>query len=320
MGRQTDSEQEMKPRFLAALTLEEALDQLDRQGDALRLLAGGTDLMIALRAARREGTPLPTVLLDVVGIPELQEVRVEAGRLRLGSAVTFGTLERDPFLKRTVPILSAAAAQMGSVQVRRLATLGGNVGTASPAGDGITPLTALGARVKIVSKGNSRTVALPELITAPGKTGLAANELIHSLTIDLPEQPERFSFSKIMRRQAVAIARLNLAVQAVLEPSGRIKFIRISAGAVFPSPRRLNEVEALLIEQYPQMDLFQECGRQAVEAMRAVSGRRPSMAYKEPALERLVVWGLEQACAGIRQVGIGRPRRSGSTLPLGNKP
>jgi CO/xanthine dehydrogenase FAD-binding subunit len=296
MGRQTDSKQKMKPRFIAAWTLEEALDHLDRQGDFLRLLAGGTDVMIALRAARHEGNPLPRVLLDVAGIPELQEIRVEAGRLRLGSAVTFDTLEHDPILKRAVPILSAAAAQMGSVQVRCLATLGGNVGTASPAGDGITPLTALDARVEIVSRGKSRVVALTELITAPGRTRLAENELIHSFLFNLPETPGRFFFSKIMRRQAVAIARMNLAVQLALDAHGIIKSAGIAAGAVFPSPRRLGEVETMLIGRKPEERLFQECGRIAVEAMRAVSGRRASMAYKEPALERLVVWGLGQAC------------------------
>lgn len=288
----------MKPQYLAALTLEEALDHLDRQGDALRLLAGGTDLMIALRAAQREGTPVPPTLLDVTGIPELKEIQVEAGRLRLGAAVTFHTLEHDPLLKQLVPVLSAAAARMGSVQVRRLATLGGNVGTASPAGDGITPLTALEAQVKIVSRGNFRIVGLTDLITGPGRTGLAENELIHSFTFTLPETPGCFFFSKIMRRQAVAIARMNLAVQLALEAGGKIKSAGIAAGAVFPSPRRLGEVETMLIGQQPEAGLFKECGRTAVEVLRAVSGRRPSMAYKEPALERLMAWGLEQACRG----------------------
>jgi CO/xanthine dehydrogenase FAD-binding subunit len=296
MGGQTDSEPGMKPQYLVASTLEEALDHLDRQGEAIRLLAGGTDVMIALRAARLEGTPSPTVLLDVAGIPELKEVRVEAGGLRVGSAVTFDVLEHEALLKETVPVLSEAAAQMGSVQVRRLATLGGNVGTASPAGDGITPLTALDTQVRIVSRRNCRTLPLTELITGPGRTGLAPNELIHSFSFNLPESPGRFFFSKIMRRQAVAIARMNLAVQMALEPTGRIASARLSAGAVFPTPRRLLEVEKGLIGQVPEKNLFEEAGRAAAEVMLQVSGRRSSMAYKEPALERLVARGLEEAC------------------------
>lgn len=287
---------ELIPPYLAPLTLEEALDHLDRRGGEVRLLSGGTDVMIDLRTDRLKGQTNPRALLDVSAIPELQEIRTEAGRLYLGAAVTFNTLEHAPLLKKLIPILSGAAAQMGSVQVRRLATLGGNVGTASPAGDGITPLTALEAQVKIVSKGNSRIVALTDLITGPGQHGLARNEMIHSFTFNLPESPDRFFFSKIMRRQAVAIARMNLAVQVALDSSGKITSARVAAGAVFPSPRRLEEVETMLVGRQPGEELFKECGRKAVEAMRTVSSRRPSMAYKEPALERLVAWGLGQAC------------------------
>jgi CO/xanthine dehydrogenase FAD-binding subunit len=286
----------MMPSYFAPASLEEALDHLDRWEGAVRLLAGGTDVMIDLRTSRLKGMIPSTALLDVSAVPELQEIRVEAGRLQVGAAVTFQTLERDPLLKSLVPVLSDAAAQMGSAQVRRLATIGGNVGTASPAGDGITPLTALDALVHIVSKRNSRIVALADLIIAPGRTGLAPNELIHSLSFNLPESPERFFFSKVMRRRAVAIARMNLAVQLVLEAPGEIQSARIAAGAVFPSPRRLKEVEKMLVGQHPGEELFRACGRAAVAAMVAVSGRRPSMAYKEPALERLTAWGLGRAC------------------------
>lgn len=286
----------MTPHYMAPPTLEEAVTHLDRFGEATRILAGGTDLMVGLRTAYQKGTPVPAYLLDVTGIPELNGIHEEPGCVRLGSAVTFQTLEHHPLLKKTVPLLGAAAEQMGSLQVRRLATLGGNVATASPAGDGITPLTALEARVKIVSRSNSRIVALTDLITGPGRNGLAADELIHSFTFNLPESPGCFFFSKIMRRQAVAIARMNLAIQAALDDSGRIGSVRIAAGAVFPSPRRLPEVEQILIGQRPNEVLFKECGRLAVAAMRAVSGRRPSMVYKEPALERLIPWGLGQAC------------------------
>jgi CO/xanthine dehydrogenase FAD-binding subunit len=290
----------MMPSYFAPANLEEALDHLERRGKTVRLLAGGTDVLIDLRTARLKGNTDPPLLLDVSALPELKEIRVKDGRLQLGAAVTFRTLEHDALLKSLAPILSAAAAQMGSVQVRRLATIGGNVGTASPAGDGITPLTALDAQVNIVSHGNFRTVALNELITGPGRTGVAPNELIHSLALDLPESPERFFFSKIMRRRSVAIARMNLAVQLVQEGPGKIQSARIAAGAVFPSPRRLKEVEKMLVGQYPEGELFKECGRAAVAAMVAVSGRRPSMIYKEPALERLTAWGLGQACGIIK--------------------
>ncbi|RPH82614.1 MAG: molybdopterin dehydrogenase, partial [Desulfobacteraceae bacterium] len=267
-----------------------------------RILAGGTDLMIGLRSAYREGKAPPAFLLDVSELPDCRRIQFEGERLTLGSAVPFRTLENDPTVRQSLPLLAAAAAQMGSVQVRSQATIGGNVGTASPAGDGITPLVALGAEVQIVSRKNSRTTALTDLITGPGRTGLEPGELIHSFCFKLPEQPQRSFFHKIMRRQAVAIARMNLAIQLALEPTGRIASVRLSVGAVFPTPRRLNEVEESLVGQAPEKKLFEEAGRTAAKVMLQVSGRRPSMAYKEPALERLVTWGLEQACGGFREV------------------
>ena len=302
MGGQASEGRDMKTQYRVARSLEEALDHLDRYGEVTRILAGGTDLMIALRSARREGEALPDYLLDVSELPDGRTIRIEGGRIILGSSVTFRTLENHPIIKQSLPLLAAAAAQMGSVQVRRLATIGGNVGTASPAGDGITPLAACAAEAQLVSKNGNRTLPVSELISGPGRTQMAAGELIQSFTLEIPEQPHRFFFHKIMRRQAVAIARMNLAVQLALEPTGRIASARLAAGAVFPTPRRLNEVESSLVGQVPEKKLFEEAGRAAAEAMLQVSGRRPSMAYKEPALERLVAWGLEQACGGTREI------------------
>ncbi len=302
MGGQTDWGGDVKARYLAACSLEEALNHLDRYGEVTRVLGGGTDLMIALRSACREGKALPAYLLDVSEIPNCQAIREEDGRLILGSAVTFRTLENHPIIKKSLPLLAAAAALMGSVQVRRLATIGGNVGTASPAGDGITPLVACDAEVQIVSRDGSRALPVSDLITGPGWTQLAAGELIHSFSLKVPQQPQHFFFHKISRRQAVAIARMNLAVQMALDPTGRIASARLSAGSVFPTPRRLMEVEGLLVGQVPKKDLFEESGRTAARAMLQVSGRRSSMAYKEPALERLVAWGLEKACGGNREI------------------
>jgi CO/xanthine dehydrogenase FAD-binding subunit len=292
----------MKTQYRVARSLEEALDHLDRYGEVTRILAGGTDLMIALRSARREGEALPDYLLDVSALPDGRTIRIEGGRIILGSSVTFRTLENHPLIKQSLPLLAAAAAQMGSVQVRRLATIGGNVGTASPAGDGITPLAAFAAEAQLASRNGNRTLPVSELISGPGRTQMAAGELIQSFTLEIPEQPHRFFFHKIMRRQAVAIARMNLAVQLALEPNGRITSARLAAGAVFPTPRWLKEVESRLVGQVPEKKLFKEGGRAAAQAMLQVSGRRPSMAYKEPALERMVAWGLEQACGGTREI------------------
>ena len=107
-----------------------------------------------------------------------------------------------------------------------------------------------------------------------------------------------------MRRQAVAIARMNLAVQLALDSSGRIASAAIAAGAILPRPGRLTEVEQQLIGQIPNEELFLNAGETATRVMLEVSGQRPSMAYKVPALRKLVAWGLKQASRSELKFGV----------------
>lgn len=285
----------MGPNYIPAQSLEEALDFLDRQGEKTRILAGGTDVMVALRAVRLEcGTP-PEFLLDISPLSELKEIYFGEHQARIGAAVPFRVLETNPQIQKKWPLLARASSRIGSPQVRHLATLGGNVGSASPAGDGITPLVALSAEALIRSARGSRRVTVEDLITSPGKNALASDELIVSFLLKAPLQPEACFFDKIMRRQAVAIARMNLAVQLALDPSGKIACAAIAAGAILPRPGRLTEVEKQLIGQIPNDDLFLNAGETATRVMLKASGQRPSMAYKVPALKKMMAWGLGQA-------------------------
>ena len=294
----------MDPKYIPAQSLEEALDLLDRQGDKTRILAGGTDVMVALRTARLEGHTPPEFLLDISALPELKKINFKDNQVNIGAAVPFRVLETNSHIKKNWPLLTRASSRIGSPQVRHLATLGGNVGSASPAGDGITPLVALSAEALVRSAKGSRHVPVADLITAPGKNALALDELIVSFSLNAPLQPEACFFDKIMRRQAVAIARMNLAVQLALDSSGRIASAAVAAGAILPRPGRLTEVEQQLIGQIPNEELFLNAGETATRVMLEVSGQRPSMAYKVPALRKLVAWGLKQASRSELKFGV----------------
>lgn len=285
----------MNPKYIPARSIEEALEYLHRYGDVTRILTGGTDVMVGLRADRMAGKRLPEFLLDLSGIPELRAIRFHENQLVVGAGASFRELEGHPVIREKTPLLSSASSRIGSPQVRYLATLGGNVGTSSPAGDGITPLVALSAAAWIRSSSGSRSLPVAELITAPGKNGLADDELIVSFSLNCPSQPQACFFDKVMRRQAVAVARLNLAVQLALDPLGRISTAQIAVGAIFPRPGRLGEVEKLIANQVPSEELFAVAGQAAARVMLRNSGQRPSMAYKVPALQKMVAWGLKQA-------------------------
>lgn len=285
----------MGPKYIPAQFLEEVLDTLDRQGERTRILAGGTDVTVALRTARLDCNTIPEFFIDISALPELNEIHFKDDQVIIGAAVPFRVLESHPEIQKRWPLLVRASSRIGSPQVRHLATLGGNVGSASPAGDGITPLVALSAEAHVRSARGSRQVPVEDLITSPGKNALAFDEVMVSFSLKAPLQAEACFFEKIMRRQAVAIARMNLAVQLALDHSGKIASAAIAAGAISPRPGRLTEVEKQLIGQIPDDALFLCAGEIATRVMLEASGQRPSMAYKVPALKKLLVLGIKTA-------------------------
>ena len=268
--------------FVLARDLGEALEALAAGGG--QVLAGGTDLMVQLRQARLMGEEPPSQLVDVSRAPELLALELEAEQgPYLGAGLTFALVAQDPAIRAALPVLASAAVTVGSVQVRHTATLGGNAANASPAADGVSALLALGARARVASLSGRRSLPLEEVILSPGKNSLQAGEIIQGLELDRLSGPWGQVFAKVGRRQAVAVARLNLAVcldRDLNDP-------RVVLGACFPSPRRLRQVEELLRGGSPGPELWQEAGELAASSFTNVCGWRSSSAYKAPAITRV---------------------------------
>ena len=278
--------------FVMAQSLKQALEVL-AQGQ-VQIIAGGTDLMIHLRKCRLSGEQTPDTILDVSRLEELKRLEANADAPYIGAGVTFRTLESDPEVTRHLPVLAQAAATVGSVQVRQTATIGGNVANASPAADGMTALTALGAKAEIASIEGKRFCPIEELVSAPNETRLKPQELIVGFVLD-KLAPEGQRFAKVGRRQAVSVARLNLAVcldQSLSDP-------RAVLGACFPSPRRLADVEKLIKQGEPGDELWRAAGHQAAQHFTDVCGWRSSATYKVPAVTRVTARTLAQAWAPL---------------------
>lgn len=275
-------------RFVAARSLDEALEEL---AGGARIIAGGTDLMVGLRSVRLAGEDPPATLLDVTGLPELNRLDLSSSTPFIGAAITFRRLETDHTTRAQYPILAQSAATVGSVQIRNQATIGGNVANASPAADGVTALVAQAARARIASPKGSRLVPLEDLITGPNRTILRPEELVVGFELDRVPGSRGQVFRKIGRRQAVVIARLNVAVCLDRELSDP----RIVLGSCFPSPRRLAEVERMVASGSPGSRLWRDAGAIASEEFVRVCGWRASAPYKVPAAARLVAHALETA-------------------------
>jgi CO/xanthine dehydrogenase FAD-binding subunit len=171
-------------QILQPATLAEALELRAAHPDAAAL-AGGTDLMVELNFDKAR----PPAILDLTRVPELREWAPEDGRVRVGAGVTYTRIVDE--LGDRLPGLAIASRTVGSLQIRNRGTVGGNLATASPAGDALPPLYASGAEVEVASVRGSRRIPVDELITGPKRTSLAPDELI--VAFDQPQRPAHSS-------------------------------------------------------------------------------------------------------------------------------
>jgi xanthine dehydrogenase FAD-binding subunit len=220
--------------------LQEALELLAEKNPP-QPMAGGTDLLVL----RRDEPDRFASLMLLENVHELCGVRKQDNRIRIGSRTTHAGIEHNAILTNYAPILSAAALQIGSTQIRNRGTIGGNIVNASPAGDLIAPLIALDAVAELQSVREMREVPLREFFHGPGETVLKPQELLVAVHFSVPDARERGVFLKLGPRRAVACSKVMVAVQGLLH-HGTVEWIRIAVGAVAPTVIRALSTEALL--------------------------------------------------------------------------
>lgn len=268
--------------YVRPQTLNEALDFLDANGADTKILAGGTDVMVDLRT----GEIQPQYLLDVSRLAELKGIEVNDQGLSIGAGVTLAEIYDSKTLARFAPSLQKCAFTFASQQIRNVATIGGNVAHCSPCGDTIPPLVIHEARAVLAGKNGLREVPIADIACGPYVCALPVGEIILRFILK-PAEDGFADFQKIGRRQALAIARISMAVMARKDPDGKIAFMRFCLGSCTPTPRRMKVVEDFLIDTVPSEALIWEAGRILAEKMIEVTGRRSSAVYKEPAIQGL---------------------------------
>ncbi len=208
-------------------------------------IAGGTDVMVELNFNRRR----PAALLDISAVPELAQWDRADGHLRVGAGVSYTRLVRE--LGPQLPGLAMAARTVGSPQIRNRGTVGGNLGSASPAGDAHPPLLAGRASVELASVRGTRLVPLDEFFTGPKRSVLAADELISAFVVRPAPGPEQFC--KVGTRNAMVIAVASFAVS--LDPErGRVG---TGIGSAAPTPRRAGGAEEFLEAELAAAGMWQ---------------------------------------------------------------
>ncbi len=276
--------------YVAPTRLEDALAFLRRHEPDARILAGGTDLLIAMR----ERGLKPACLVDIKRIDGLSTVAVDtAGYLTLGALVSVRDVERSPLVRERFPILASAAGMLASVQVRNKATIGGNICNASPAADLAPPLLVLDATATAVGPGGERSIPIAALFAGPGRT-ILQGEILTGFSVPALAARSRAVYLKHGPRNAMDIAIVGVAVLARLDPRGETwEEVRIGLGSVAPTPIRVPEAERALRGAAAGPEAIARAADMAAEEARPISDVRGSADYRRAIVRSLVRRALE---------------------------
>jgi len=265
--------------YHAPADLEEALNLLVEFGPEAKVLAGGTDLVLAMK----HKTILPPQLISLSKIEGLGVVREETSTVRIGALATHSNLSRNVLLNKSLPMICKAVSLIGSWQIRNVATIGGNLCNASPAADSAAPLLALDARVVIADSKGEREIPLSSFFAGPGTTALGPGQLLKEIVVDRPKGRSAGCYLKLMRKKAVDLSLVGVAFLAEVDDSGKkLSKVAIGLGGVAPTPIRASEAEAMLagLAYDKVIKALPGAARAAVAATRPISDIRASADYR----------------------------------------
>jgi CO/xanthine dehydrogenase FAD-binding subunit len=259
-------------------------------------LAGGTDVMVELNFGARR----PAALLDLTRISELRQWDIDGSQIRLGAGVTYSQVIAE--LPDRLPGLALAARTVGSPQIRNRGTIGGNLGTASPAGDAHPPLLAAGAEVEVASLRGTRIVPIDDFFIGAKRNALEPGELIAAVRIPLPSGPEQFSKIGTRNAMVIAVAAFSLALRPGRQEVGT------GIGSAGPTPRRAPQAEKFLAAALAEAGLWEsrdevpaavaaEFGSLVAAAAEPIDDVRGTAAYRRHCLSvmarRTLAWAWQ---------------------------
>jgi CO/xanthine dehydrogenase FAD-binding subunit len=266
------------------------------ENPATTVLAGGTDLMVQ---ANRGMKSMDSVL-DLSRVPELKEWTLEDSEIVLGAGISYTDLAK-PQIATVVPALAQAARTVGSPQIRNAGTLGGNLATASPAGDTIPVLVAMDAVLQLKSSSGNREVAITDFITGVKTNALQAGEIIQSITMPVFQGPQEFL--KVGTRNAMVISVVSLAL--VTDYLG--KKLRVGVGSVSPVPFRATAAEEFISQEFDwetnsslSEEVIKEFSDMVADSTKPIDDHRGTADYRKHAVGVLAKRALERVCEGKR--------------------
>lgn len=280
-------------------TISDVITILAKHGKNAKLIAGGTDLLVDMKKGRIK----PKYLVNLLKIPDLRHITRVKGGLRIGATTTFREIAESKLIERKYPLLFEAAEVIGSVQVRNMATVGGNICNALPSADLPPALVCLDAEVKLVGRRGVRSLPLEEFFMGIRKTALKSDELLAEVYARSPPPRSGTAFLKI-GRTATDLAILNVAVRVTLGKNGVCKGAKVVVGGgVGPTLIMSKKAEALLKGKVLEVSLIEKAAQAASAQLKPQpTSIRASPSYKievsKVLVKRALVKALDRAKAG----------------------
>jgi carbon-monoxide dehydrogenase medium subunit len=267
--------QQMTPfEYLAPATIDEAVSALAAHPTA-RVLAGGTDLLAQLKSGRRQ----TALVVDVKRIPELLEIRMEEGGLRLGAAAPCIRVAAHPDVRAYYPSLVELASLIGGTAIQGRASIGGNLCNAAPSADGVPLLIVLSAVARVAGPKGMREIPVEAFCTAPGKNALGEGEFLVDLFLPKPAPGFRAHYQRFIPRNEMDIAVVGVGASATVT-DGQITSARLALASVAPVPLFVPEVGAALVGHAPTEARIAEAAALAAAAAKPISDMRAPAEYR----------------------------------------
>jgi CO/xanthine dehydrogenase FAD-binding subunit len=283
--------------YLSPTTIEEAIALFKEHNGKAVYIAGGTDVIVKIK----EGKIAPDYLISLKKIKELSEFSKDdnTGELSIGAAVTHAVLENSPIIKKEYPIIYDAVSNIGSLQVRNVGTIGGNLINAVPSADGAIPMIAMDGAAIIQGASGERTVEVKDLFLAPSKTVLEPGEILQKIIIPAQMPRTGSAYIKFGRRAAMELPLIGIGVLLSLEEDLQTcARARICLGVAGPTPMRAYEAEKLLIGQKITEYLLKQAGEKAAQESKVRDSIRGS-AWHRKEMIRVQVRRMGMKCLGM---------------------
>lgn len=277
--------------YFSPTTITEAQEILENKGSETKLLAGGTDLVLFMT----EGHVKPPTIVNITGLEDLKGMQYdEATGLRIGPLTTMREIEQSPIVKDKYPALATSTLELAGVQIRNMATIGGNTCNASPAADTTPALMALDAVAVLIGPNGERKVSYTDFFTGPGQTVMQTNELLAAIELPPPPSNTGSHYIKLAVRRAMDIAIVGLGASVTLA-DGVVQDARITLGAVGPTVVRAIEAEEMLKGRTLKDSTLDQVAKVAVTAGNPIDDVRASAEYRKMMIEVLTKRAVQKA-------------------------